>query len=280
MKRVFFHVHIWKTGGTSFLNVCRENFGKGFHRDIMLIQDWFLSTQQLRWLLNYHDWIRCYSCHMLSGELPYDMDDTEVIGVSFVRDPVNRFVSSYSFQRGDTYRGGVAKKHNFDSFYKKVLMETGNPMWRNGQTYILGGERTEFGIDRISKRLANDQLVLLPTERFDESCMVLEKLFPENFKDCSYVTYNVSKKKTPITEQQRTAIAGCMDLDFSLHTLANDYLNSALDRFFPDLDVRRRRLDEFRHRCISKRRRRQASNLINKLGKKVKSGLKTIASSR
>jgi hypothetical protein len=277
MKKVFFHIHIWKTGGTSFLNICRENFGKGFHRDTMMIQDWFLSPQQLRWLLNYHDWIRCYSCHMLSGELPYDMDNTEVIGISFLRNPVNRFVSSYSFQRGDNYRGGIAKNYDFDSFYKSALMATDHPMWRNGQTYILGGSRTESGIEKISARLSKNQLILLPTEKFDESCILLEKLFPDNFKDCSYVAYNVSQKKTTITDRQYKDIAGFMDLDFRLHKMANDYLELALRRFFPDPDSRRHQLEDFRNRCISKRRRQRVTNILNTLGKRIKSGLKKLS---
>ena len=83
---------MWKSGVTTFLNMYRDNFGKAFHRDIMLVQYWFLTTRQLRWLLSYHKWIRCYSCHMLSGELPYDVDDIEVIGISFVRDPIDRLL--------------------------------------------------------------------------------------------------------------------------------------------------------------------------------------------
>ena len=141
MKRVFFHIHIWKTGGTTFFNMCSRNFGRDFLRDVMFIQNWFLSVEQLQWLLKYHDWIRCYSCHMLSGDLPYNYESRAVVGIAFVRNPVDRFISSYNFQRGANYRGGIAKQESFDTFIKKALIDEDNPWWRNGQTFILGGQR-------------------------------------------------------------------------------------------------------------------------------------------
>ena len=274
MNRVFFHIHIWKTGGTSFFNICRENFGKGFHRDIMLIQDWFLSNQQLRWLLDYHYWVRCYSCHMLSGDLPYDVSGTEVIGIAFVRNPVNRFVSSYNSARGDNYQGGIAKDTNFDDFYVKALVDVVNPMWRNGQTFVLGGSGTETGLVRISERVRNGQIVLLPTERFDESCILLERLFPNDFKDCSYTRYNVSKRGEAITEYQRTAISQYMDIDFKLLTLANDYLDSTLDRLFPDPNERQQYIDNFRHRCKLKKRRQRVTYVVKYMDRSIKTLLR------
>jgi hypothetical protein len=274
MKKVFFHIHIWKTGGTSFLTICRENFGKSFHRDNMLVQDWFLSAQQLRWLLEYHDWVRCYSCHMLSGELPYDTDVAKVIGVAFVRNPVDRFISSYNFQRGDKYRGGIAKDHNFDEFYKKAIVDTVNPMWRDGQTFVLGGSGTDDGMSLVSERVKNGQIILLPTERFDESCILLERLFPEDFKDCSYIRYNVSQRNEVISEHQRAAISQYMNTDFKLVTFANDYLDSTLDRLFPDLNERRQYVDDFRHRCKMKKRRKRLINLAGKMKSVIKACVK------
>lgn len=276
MRRVFFHIHIWKTGGTSFLNICSANFEKNFRRDIMLIQHWFLSNQQLRWLLDYHDWIRCYSCHMLSGDLPYDVEGTEVIGIAFVRNPVDRFVSSYNFQKGDNYCGGIAKDNTFESFYTKALVDTFNPMWRNGQTFVLGGSGTEAGLTGISQLVQNGRLVLLPTERFDESCILLERLFPDDFRDCSYTRYNVSKVREPISEHHRAVISKYMDIDFKLLTLANEYLNSGLERLFPDLNERQRYLEAFRRRCDLKKRRQRFASKVGSIDRAIKTVLRKI----
>jgi hypothetical protein len=261
MRRVFFHIHIWKTAGATFLNVCRKNFGKAFHRDVMLIQQWSLSAQQLKWLLDYHKWLRCYSCHMLSGNLPYDVEGTEIFGISFVRNPIDRFISSYHYMMDDNYRGGYSKVTSFDEIYARTFVDVNNPWWRNGQTHIIAGHTSESkALSLIRKRLSQGRLILLVTERFDESCIVLERLFPVDFKDCSYVRYNVSPKKKIVTESQRKAVSQYVNLDSELLEIANDYLDAILDRLFPNLNKRQQYLSDFKKRCRVKERK---NNIIN-----------------
>ncbi len=270
MSQVYFHIHIWKTGGTSFLNICRENFGKAFHRDNMLIQNWFLSAQQLRWLLKYHAWVRCYSCHMLSGELPYDNETGKrVVGIAFVRDPVKRFMSNYNYQRGADYLGGFAKENDLDAFISKAIVENENPMWRNGQTFILGGSHSASGLDRIAELTKQGHLICLPTERFDEACILLERLFPNDFKDCSYAHYNVSKQKTTVSDKQTATISEYMKLDFRLLEFANRFLDSSLRRVFEDSSQFQNYLDDFRRRCDLQKRRQRIARLTGKLERGV-----------
>jgi hypothetical protein len=192
---------------------------------------------------------------MLNGDLPYDDANKEVVGIAFVRNPINRFISSYNFQRGASYRGGFARENDFDDFYTKALIDTADPMWRNGQTYVLGGSGTESGLAVISERIKKGRLVLLPTERFDESCLLLERLYPDDFKDCSYVARNVSKQHMPVSEQQKDAVAKFMDLDFKLCAMANQYLDTTLESLLPDGQARQRYLEDFHRRCKLKKRR-------------------------
>jgi hypothetical protein len=262
MQRVFFHIHLWKTGGTSFFNMCADNFGRGFRRDVMLVQSWFLSVQQIEQLLRYHDWLRCYSCHMLSGDLPYDFAGREVVGIAFVRDPVERFISSYTFQSGDTYRGGTARYDDFDAFIASALVRDNNPWWRNGQTFVLGGSGEARGLDTVNRRLDTGRLLILPTERFDECCVLLERLYPRDFKDCSYARENVSRRRHDATAQQRQTIARYMDVDFKLIERAHAFLDSSLDRVFADARQRQCYLEQFRRRCRRKQRRRHWTRLF------------------
>ena len=83
----------------------------------MLIQKWFLSKEQLRRSLTCHKWIRCYNCHMLFGDLPYEFGDTEIAGISFVRDPIDRFVSRYNYVMAEHYPGGYDKGISFDEYF-------------------------------------------------------------------------------------------------------------------------------------------------------------------
>jgi predicted DNA-binding protein YlxM (UPF0122 family) len=270
MGRLFFHIHIWKTAGTTFFNICSDNYGKKFHRDKMLIQNWFLSKDQLLWLMEYHGWIRCYSCHMLNGDLPFENDlEKEVVGIAFVRDPVDRFISSYHFQRGQNYRGGVAKEHDFDDFCKTALEDTFNPMWRNGQTYILGGKGDAEGLNKVNERIQQNNIILLPTERFDESCVLLEKLYPSDFTDCSYTRKNVSKKNTPITEEQRRRVAQWMETDLKLLELANQQLDLSLQRLFQSNSELNNYLSSFNRRCKIKKQRQRVSHLTRNLKTRI-----------
>lgn len=281
MRRVFFHIHIWKTAGATFLNTCRNNFGKAFHRDIMLIQEWTLSTQQLNWLLQYHKWIRCYSCHMLSGDLPYDVEDIEVLGISFVRNPIDRFISSYHYMMDDNYRGGYSKGTSFDEIYASTFVNVDNPFWRNGQAHIIGGNTSEEdALPLIRKRLKTGHLILLVTERYDESCIVLERLFPADFKDCSYIRHNVSQKKKIVTDSQCKAVSQYVNLDTELLAIANDYLDETLDRLYPNLNEREQYLNDFRKRCHLKERKIRLINAVKSIEHTAKRMIMKIISSR
>jgi hypothetical protein len=141
---------------------------------------------------------------------------------------------------------------NFDDFYNRALKNENSPMWRNGQTYILGDSASEAALAKIEEQVQEGRLILLVTGRFEESCVVLERLFQDDFKDCSYIRYNVSPKKKTITESQRSAISQYMDLDINLLTLSNDYLDATLERLFPNLHERQQYVNDFVQRCLSK----------------------------
>ena len=112
-------------------------------------------------------------------------------------------------------------------------------------------------------------MVVLPTERFDECCILLEHLFPDEFADCSYTRQNVSRQKAPISAQQQATIAQYMDLDDQLVALANDYLDTALDRLLPDSQTRGTYMDGFRQRCARKQRRQTAARVAGKIERTV-----------
>lgn len=254
LRKVFFHIHIWKTAGSTFLNICKENFGHSFHRDIMLIQEWFLSLEQINWLLDYHSWIKCYSCHMLSGDLPYNYKNADVLGISFVRDPIKRFMSSYNYMIAENYKGGFSKKISLKEFFEKTFVNNDNPWWRNGQVNIIAGNAPQNQkIPRIIELLNRKKLILLVTERFDESCILLERMFPKEFRDCSYVVSNETKKtKRQDDKNVLKEINRYVHLSTELHVLANTYLDNQLNLYFPDKNEREKYLCDFKNRCTRK----------------------------
>ena len=50
--------------------------------------------------------------------------------------------------------------------------------------WSVGGD--DSSLDEVEKAVETKKLVLFPQSRFDDSMLILELMFPENFKDCSY----------------------------------------------------------------------------------------------
>jgi len=259
VRRLFIHIHLWKTGGTTFFNMCRRNFGKGFRRDTMMIQDWSLTAEQVRWIIDYHSWLSCYSCHMVSSDLPYEMDGVDLRAVSFVRNPIDRYISSYHYQRSIEKVGPGSRARNFVEFYHNTLGKGDDDPYGNGQTFVLGGAKTEQSLQHVTELVEQGRLLLLVTERFDESCLLLESVFSEDFKDCSYVPLNVSEKKETIGDAERKLVERHNTLDLKLHKMANEFLDRGLESYFGSKEALHKGLSEFRKRCRKK-------PLMNKVG--------------
>lgn len=102
-------------------------------------------------------------------------------------------------------------------------------------------------------------LLLLVTERFDESCLFLESLFPEDFKDCSYMPLNLSEKKDTIGNGERKLVERHNALDLKLHKMANEFLDRGLESCFDSKEALHKGLSEFQKRCRKK-------SLIDKVG--------------
>ena len=215
----------------------------------MLFQDWVLTLEQLQWLLNYHPWLKCYSCHMLSGELPYEDKKHEIIGIAFIRDPVDRIISMYRHQINPNYKGGFAKQQDLNDFIDNALVKGNNRLLRNGQTNILGGSADGSGLKKIEDRINKGHLILLRTDRFDESCILLEKLFPSDFTNCAYLRYNVSKNKINISIEQKEKIKKYMYYDYRLLKIAGNYMDSSLAKYFSEKSEIYSYIEDFEKRC-------------------------------
>ena len=86
-------------------------------------------------------------------------------------------------------------------------------------------------------------------EQFDEACVCLEQLFPKSFSDLSYVSVNVSKKDTEVSEDERRYIGQFLKLDQPVFDLADSFLDQTIDRAFPSREEFQRKLGEFKELC-------------------------------
>jgi hypothetical protein len=153
---------------------------------------------------------------MLSGELPYEDKKHEIIGIAFIRDPVDRIISMFRHQINPSYKGGFAKQQNFNDFINDALVKGDSPLLGNGQTNILGGSADESGLEKIEDRIKAGHLILLKSDRFDESCILLEKLFPSDFTNCAYIrlTFQKQSKTYHQSKEQKLKNICIMTLGF------------------------------------------------------------------
>ena len=66
-----------------------------------------------------HPHLKCLSDHKFSLDLPWDHVHAEIFALSYVRDPVERFVSRYFFHRHLEEVACVAQRMSFRDFAKR-----------------------------------------------------------------------------------------------------------------------------------------------------------------
>ncbi len=249
MRTTWLHVHVPKAGGSTLRQLFNRNFGEGFYNSNSLLETKQYTREDVSEIIRCHPWLRCFSDHKLSLDLPYDHADARVVAVSFVRDPVERFVSRYFFHRNYEEVACIAQRMSFRDFATEELVNGYAHPQTNSQVYFLNGGRSFDDLSVIHEAVATGQAYLFPIERFDEACIALEQLFPETFRDLSYVMSNVSKKDVAINDGELEFVSGHLALDQPLWDLANEFLEATLARAFDSHESRIDRLEEFRETC-------------------------------
>ena len=74
---------------------------------------------------------------------------------------------------------------------------------------------------------------------------MLETLYARHFKNCSYIRLNVSQKDTIVTEESRNLVRRFVEGDFELYRMAQENLDSLIEKYIPEQGAWRDRLDNF-----------------------------------
>lgn len=243
----YLHLHVPKNAGNTFNFVLRQNFGDAFYPYYGLMDFHHFTADDVKCMIESHRQYCAYSTHMMSLDLPRDSDCSRIQTIAFVRPPAEWLFSYYCFHKNNT-------GFNFDeglSFDEFVLKHSS----RNSEKYINGQMRfltrnCDVGSNPLAfvkSAVSSGRLVLLPSDRFDDSLIHLEQTFPDDFRDCSYPNRaNVSNKRKESTDCSLNISKLCSE-DVALHMLAVEGLDAAT---YDRLETKQ----GFMKRCASRRR--------------------------
>ena len=204
MRYVIAHGHIFKNAGTSFDSALRGAFGEGFldHRDDAAMRNG--GAAHLRELLERNPTLKAISSHHLCSPLPQESDIC-YLPVYFLRDPIERVVSVYNFERKQpisTLGSKMAKEMNLIDYVRWRLEPGVPPTIRNFQTLYIGETRQwkrglEANLDSLKIAMAvlkhkNTSFGLVEdfARGFNEIAAKLATYFPEN--SFEYETRNIN----------------------------------------------------------------------------------------
>ena len=249
MRSIWLHVHVPKAGGSTLRQLMNRTFGDGYYNSNSLLETKQYSSAEVSEIIRCHPWLTGFSDHKLSLDLPFDSEHANVHALCFVRDPVERFISRFSFHRNFEEVNCIAQQMTFREFANAELVEKHVHPQTNSQIYFLNGGKANDKIEVIAAAIATRKTCLFPIERFDEACILLENIFPETFTDLSYVRINTSNRKEAIEAADRSFVQDLLADDFALTELANQELDRWLQKAF-DTDQRRESaLVDFKDRC-------------------------------
>lgn len=251
MRYVITHGHIFKNAGTTFDYALEKAFGKDFcdHRDDKDMRQG--GAKYLKQFILDNPNLKAISSHHLCNPLP-ESDEFKCIPVYFVRNPIDRVLSVYNFERKQKQgsKGAeMASKLSLEEYVRWRMTPEAPKVIFDYQTAYIGRTRNLRPQEAVSTEIfqraldivVNDRALIGTVERFDESfdhiAQQLSRYFPD--VEFSYERKNVTNKSSTedkfrqAVDQLRpvlSEVVGGNAFDMALYKAVNERLDSLVDR--------------------------------------------------
>ncbi len=274
-KTIFFNIHVPKTAGWMFWNILEANFGNNLKGAYFPAQYEITSPEGVEWMLRQYDRFTCYTSHCFRLSSMPILNGHEIVAFSFIRNPIERFLSHYFYTRASANPadGFPTKKYNLDQFVDQLLEDRHH--WRPPldvpQDEFIRGHLAESDFAQYLS-LGFGTYHLFATEYFDEAMILLENMYPDSFKDCSYgAKVNQSKRDQEVTPEILRKIARLpwIERDSRLHDFSMQYSEDLVKKVFNTPEEFKSARDNWLRRCRQKEK--SSSKKIRKLRELSKS---------
>lgn len=246
MKSNFFiHIHIPKTAGSTFKEISKRNFGNdyfGFNQ-LLPIKKYSLTADDMQKICVYRPSLRLISSHCLTCDFPQKFAEKQIRIISFIRNPIDRFSSHYHFcRKSNIHFEPKAKELDINSYIDWFLDDNYKPTYENLHNpnlsqydFFSWNFEKHLGFDEIKKLIQENKLHLFPADKFDDACLVLQKLFPKDFRDMRYnKNINKTNHKQKISDANYRKLQDKFKNDFALYQIAQNYLSDSKNDLFAE----------------------------------------------
>ncbi|MEZ5003153.1 MAG: sulfotransferase family 2 domain-containing protein [Chitinophagales bacterium] len=224
MRTVYIHLHIPKCGGSTVLDLLKRNFRQSLMTTNSILNNYHYSANQISQIIDNYPRLRCLTGHKISLDLPFEREDLQLICFTWIRNPIDRFISHYFYHRNHTENVPQAKSMDLKEYIQWALVDGNQKAYINGQVNLL----TKGGLEHIKSLVQNGNLHVFPLDSMQESMYFLSALYPNDFKEIDVVIKNVSEKYEFDYDEIYDLVLPFVQDDMYLLELANKTLNNVV----------------------------------------------------
>ena len=220
-RKIILHYHLFKNAGTSLDAALKEAFGEDNWATKEFPNNPKINKEGLKNWIICNPEVVCFSSHTAFLPPP-KIEDIDIFPIIFLRNPIDRIVSAYNFERkqnAETFGSVLARNTDLKGYIEIRLSIPNDRQCRNFHTHRLAMMYPEAEGDEFKR--AKKAIKELPfiglVEEFDKSINILnEKLSEFGFEGKSIGVKSLNKwkeqKQTDIIDFEKLIVANSFDL--------------------------------------------------------------------
>lgn len=256
LPQKFIFSHIPKSAGTLFGQILERNFRKRFYPYYGLWDNRFFTKEDVAGMCDLHPQYQCLASHMFTLQLPFESKRFDFRAITFVRDPVERALSLYSYSfRMAKLNTGYQPPGSIEDFFRSIIASEDDARFCNAQYRFLCGEKNGLeGLEQIKSLSQAGKLLIAPVERFADACLLLEKMYPQYFINTAFGRRsNASTKPKQVPVELGCLLEEKNRIDTELLIISKQLFDKVFNKMFSSASELQAARREFQKRCSGMR---------------------------